>query len=54
MAWGAAVDGEAAGSEAVESGSPGRAVVGGAVGEFSVTGGASISTSGNGISLHCG
>ena len=50
---GAAADGEGADSEAVESGSPGRAVAGVAVGEVSVTGGASISTSGNSISLHC-
>ena len=50
----AAADGEAADSEAVESGSLGRAVAGVAVREVSATGGASISTSGNGISLRCG
>ena len=53
-AWGAAADGEAADSEAVESGSLGRAVTGVAVGEVFATGGASISTSGNGISFRCG
>ena len=51
--WGAAAYSEAAGSETVESGSPGRAVAGVAVGEVSATGGVSISTSGNGISLCC-
>ena len=51
---GGAADCEAAGSEAVERTSPGRAVAGVAVGEFSATGGAGISTSGNGISLRCG
>ena len=50
---GAAVAGEAADSEAVESGSPGRAVAGVAVGEVSANGGVSTSTSGNGISLRC-
>ena len=52
-AWGAAADGEEADSEAVESGSPGRAVAGVAVGEVSATGGANVATSGNGISLRC-
>ena len=33
-AWGAVADGEAAGNEAVESGSPGRAVAGVAVERF--------------------
>ena len=53
-AWGAAADGEEADSEAVESGSPGRVVAGVAVGEVSMTGGANVTSSGNGISLHCG
>ena len=54
VAWGAAAYGEAADSEALESGSPGRASAEAAGGEVSAMGGASISVLGNGISLPCG
>ena len=53
-AWGAAAYGEAVDSEALESGSPGRAAAEAAGGEISAMGGARISVSGNGISLRCG
>ena len=53
-AWGAAPHGEVADSEALKSGSPGRAAAEAAGGEISAMGGAKISVSGNGISLRCG
>ena len=53
-ALGAAAHGEVVDSEALESGSPGRAAAEAAGGEISAMGGARILVSGNGISLRCG
>ena len=54
VAWGVAAHGEVVDSEALKRGSPGRAAAEAAGGEISAMGGAKISVSGNGISLHCG
>ena len=53
-AWGAAAHCEVVDSEALESGSPGRAAAEAAGGEISVMGRIKISVSGNDISLRCG
>ena len=53
-AWGAAAHGEVIDSEALESGSPGRAAAEATGGEISAMGGTKISVSGNSISLRCG
>ena len=52
--WGLASHGGVADSEALEVGSPGRAVAEAPGGEISAMGGARVWVSGNGISLRCG
>ena len=54
VVWGMVAHGGAAGSGALEVGSPGRAEAEALGGEISAMGGAKVWVSGNGISLRCG